>query len=232
MHLYLIVFILSVVSGLPLAQTQPLATPSCQELNQLWLSRYHGEFGVQTKRENFSCPSIESRLARAFYQLESIAFPAGKDGRRADFYSWAQRLIRKIIIIDHYYEPFPEVMILGSRSLKTLYIYKPVAENSCDYCLLQILLHETRHLEPDSDDHSLCVRGHFKDQLACDQQLFLRGHAGGGYNMGFRYLLHIYRYALNSPFDRHKLYSQLQFMLDNHFNEVTTDQQIWFESLQ
>ncbi len=151
-----------------------LEIPPCEELNALWVFRYHEALHVGWPLEPIDCtapdaPSFERAFAEAAYVLEHTRFDVGDlpDGYEVpprDMLSFVSAKYVGLHIDKATGFPYTDV------ENKLLYFYADVAKET-GFSVVGNLIHEARHADDLQYLHKPCTAGPNAGREMCDEGL-------------------------------------------------------------
>jgi hypothetical protein len=201
------------------------ADPSCGQLNQIWQQKYRYDFKPLWPYNSFFCPSAESAIVQAMYELDTTSFFPSSSGFIPGFYFWVTHLMRGVAFQDG---PAGNAVASTNRSTGITTFYKSFATQSLEW-RTATLVHEARHIQADDPGHVTCDHGRMKGVPgACDQSLVNDqvgfGGGGSGYNYDFIYLWWVRDAANYTELDRSMANVEMKGLVLNSFNKVTPEQ--------
>jgi hypothetical protein len=214
--------------------------PSCSDLNREWRTDYIEDFGLDageggTMQQRFDCPSPESRLAYALWDLRHTKFEIDalyeSPGSENWFYLYARNHINRMVFVHvpgciFTSNANSEVRIL--TGCQNADVGKPWSIGP------HTIIHEARHAEMKRNKdqtvlstHEACNQGDFADSpnKHCDRYFTEDLHEAGSYSYTIKYTAWL---TYRSDFDtlsKKYLKRLLVYRADNNFNTPLTKSQ-------
>jgi len=194
---------------------------SCDDLNQLFQSKYAGDFHVDWTVGPFQCPSTMYSIASAMYELDHTTFVHSDDPAHTapDFYQWTTSIFtRTSYVASNDALPYAAAYSGGGiLTLMDLYAAQGVEWRT------GVLVHEARHNQSDDPAHVDCAHGNMMGKgQACDASFFGGDfpNAGSGYNYDFSYYWWVSAASDQTDLSKEVAQSFTRDYIVNRFNTV------------
>lgn len=203
-----------------------LVLPNCEELNDLWIKRYHQKLKAIWPLKKFACtgPSKDRAFAEAAYILENTKFRF--DGLPEDFAKPPVDMLGFVtekynfLMVGKGLEPSTDVWS------RTLIFHSTVIEEN-GFAVVGNLIHEARHADGEEYLHVRCVDGPNKDLEMCDNSLEESFYKGGPHSAALLYFAWVVARS-NWPEEYKKGLKELtQSLVEARVNATPEEKQAW-----
>ncbi len=214
--------------------------PSCSDLNREWRADYIEDFGLDvdeggTMQRRFDCPSPESRLAYALWDLRHTKFESDalykSPGSENWFYLYARNHISRMVFVHVPGCVFTsnanfEVRIL--TDCQNVDVGKPGSIGP------HTIIHEARHAEMKRNNdqsilstHEVCNQGDFADNpnKHCDRYFTEDLQEGGSYSYTIKFTAWLTYRSDYDTLSKKYMKKLLVYRADNNFNTPLTKAQ-------
>ncbi len=189
---------------------------SCKVLEIEWYKTYTKVLNVSWDTETFTCPSFESKVAQAFYDLHHMDFKSNSDGFKPDFWNYVKTHIKNVK-----YNKECTALAMGGNGVIT---FCPAFAKDSREDRASTIIHETRHSDLGAPRHVTCVGGHYSGKNgACDETF----HNGALEGSGFNADIYFYGWALarkDNTLSKSVMRGHIRGILPDRFNKIKTQE--------
>lgn len=185
----------------------------CDEINILWVKKFHKDFKVNWPVSTFDCSSEWMVLPSGIFFIYKN--PWAINDKIVDIYSW---LTRDLLLLDYREDNKNFPGAFGTAIYGKITLYRTYFEHR-DHSVIgaNMLIHEHRHNKRGAPLHQLCQWGVYKGQLACDHYFDPWGESAGSYSYEIGFLKAV-RQSKQAPFIKEIAKAWEQSRILNNFN--------------
>lgn len=207
-----------------------LVLPGCEELNQLWKTRYHKKLKALWPLQDIHCegPSRDRVFAEAAYILENTKFklenlPEGVQPPPKDMLSF---------VTDSY-----NLLMIGLKDdpetdlVTKIITFYPAVKTEDGFSVIGNLIHEARHASGGAPTHHVvCTEGVNKDSSVCDNSLEYTFEKGNSHSVALLYFAWASSPRSNWPEERKQPIKEFtQSMVESRINATPEAKQAWID---
>jgi hypothetical protein len=208
-----------------------LAIPSCAELNDLWLARYHAALHVDWPKAPLDCAPSARSLDRSFAEAALVldrtrfrldALPTDTEPPPLDVLGFVSQKYVSLVVDEGATYPATDV------ENRVLHFYPGIADED-GFSVVGNLIHEARHADGLAYLHVECLDGPNQGVAMCDNGLTERFTEGGPHSIAILYFAWAAARS-NWPAEKKKGLRDLSsWLVDQRINATTMQRAAWKE---